>query len=83
MTERRAPMTCRDVVELVNDYLEGALDSGETRRFEAHLGTCEGCTRYVEQMRHTIAAVGRLRHEAVPAQTRDRLLATFRDWKRS
>ena len=83
MTERRAPMTCQDVVELVNDYLEGALDSGEARQFERHLSTCEGCTRYVEQMRDTIAAVGRLGHDTVPAQTRDRLLVAFRDWRRS
>lgn len=83
MTDRRAPMTCREVVELVTDYLEGALDSGEARQFELHLGTCEGCARYVEQMRHTIAAVGRLRDDAMPAQTHDRLLAAFRDWRRS
>jgi anti-sigma factor RsiW len=76
-------MTCRDVVELVTDYLEGALDSGEARQFERHLSTCEGCARYVEQMRRTIAAVGRLEHEAVPAETRDRLLTAFRDWRRS
>jgi anti-sigma factor RsiW len=83
MTERAQPMTCRDAVELVNDYLEGALRADEAREFDRHLATCDGCATYVEQMRHTIAAVGRLRHETVPAHTRDRLLATFRDWKRS
>jgi anti-sigma factor RsiW len=76
-------MTCQDVVELVSDYLEGTLGADEAREFDRHLATCEGCARYVEQMRHTIAAVGRLRRGPVPAHTRDQLLATFRDWKRS
>jgi anti-sigma factor RsiW len=83
MTERAQPLTCRDVVELVSDYLEGALGADEAREFDQHLATCDGCATYVEQMRQTIAAVGRLRHETVPAHARDQLLATFRDWKRS
>ena len=74
-------MTCREVVDLVNDYLEGALTADEAARFERHLGTCDGCARYLEQMRITIEAVGRLGDGDVPPQTRDRLLTVFRSWK--
>lgn len=47
-------LECRELVELVTDYLEDALPERERERFEAHLAECEGCRRYVEQMRTTI-----------------------------
>ena len=46
-----AHLNCRELVELVTAYLEGALSSGERKRFDAHLAGCDGCTTYVEQMR--------------------------------
>ena len=54
-------LTCRELVELVTDYLEGALPAGERERFEAHLAACEGCDAYVEQVRRTIELTGRTR----------------------
>jgi predicted anti-sigma-YlaC factor YlaD len=83
MGEPGRELTCREVVELVNDYLEGALTADEEELFERHLSSCEGCRRYVDQMRLTIDAVGRIGEADVPAATRDRLLTAFRDWKRS
>ena len=74
-------MTCRTLVELVTDYLEGALAPDERARFDAHLAECEGCTRYVEQIRTTVAVAGRTRDlEARPEVTQ--LLGAFRDWHR-
>jgi anti-sigma factor RsiW len=48
-------MTCQELVELVTDYLEGALPPDDAERFEAHVASCEGCETYVEQMKSTIA----------------------------
>jgi hypothetical protein len=76
-------ITCGEVVELVTDYLERALPAEEAEVFEQHLNFCEGCVTYVEQMRTTVATVGRVREEDVPPETKERLLAAFRDWKRS
>ena len=76
-------LTCREVVELVNDYLEGALTADELALFERHLSSCDGCDRYVDQMRLTIETVQRLRWDDVPARTRNELLAEFRRWKQS
>ena len=53
-------LTCKVLVEVVNDYLEGALSDAERERFEAHLAECEGCRRYLDQMRTTIRVVGTL-----------------------
>ena len=47
-------MTCKEVVEIVSDYLEDALSAQDRARFEAHLAGCAGCTTYVEQMREIV-----------------------------
>lgn len=76
-------LTCQELVELVTDYLEGSLASGEQARFAAHLADCDYCVGYIEQMRLTIRAVGRLSEEHIAPNVRERLLAQFRDWKRA
>ncbi|MEU7874923.1 zf-HC2 domain-containing protein [Dactylosporangium sp. NPDC049140] len=74
-------MDCDEFVELVTAYLEGALDPATEQRFVAHLAECEGCDRYLEQVRRTIAELGRLPAASLPAPARDRLLEAFRDWE--
>jgi anti-sigma factor RsiW len=74
-------MACIELVELVTDYLDGALDEDTRRRFKAHLALCDGCDRYLEQFRRTTAALGELPSDSLPSSVRDRLLATFRDWR--
>src|SRR5919112_399690 len=59
-------IACREVVELVTDYLERALPADETSLFEQHIDFCDGCKVYVEQMRATVATVGRVTEEDVP-----------------
>ena len=76
-------ISCQEVVELVTDYLEGAMAPEEVARFEHHLALCDGCVYYVEQIRMTIGAVGRAGEGAVPPDVRDDLVAAFRDFKRS
>ena len=73
-------LSCRELVELVTEYLEGTLTSRDSARFETHLASCEGCIAYLEQMRLTLRAVGHLRHEPIPAETHERLLDAFRGW---
>jgi anti-sigma factor RsiW len=76
-------LSCRELVELVTDYLEGALSLGERRRFERHLGTCSACPRYVEQLRTTIRVLGRLGEDDLPVPARGVLLEAFRSWKKT
>lgn len=80
MTEE---LTCRELVELVTDYLEGALPPEDAARFERHLAVCPGCTTYVEQIRETVRQTGRLREDDLRPEARDALLAQFRNWKDS
>lgn len=74
-------LACQEVVELVNDYLEGALSAGDAARFEAHISACDGCSTYIEQIRQTVAVTGRLTEESLEPHVRDELLAAFRGWK--
>lgn len=74
-------LTCKEVVEIVSDYLEGALSAEDRERFDAHLSVCDGCTSYLEQMRETIRLSGMLTEEQVPVEQRERLRQAFRDWK--
>lgn len=76
-----AEMTCRELVELVTDYLEERLSPAERARFDAHLEICEGCRAYLDQMRATVRALGRLPEDTLPPELEERLMRAFRDWR--
>jgi anti-sigma factor RsiW len=81
MSHRHEDLSCEEVVELVTAYLDGALDDTDRTRFETHVVFCEGCDRYLDQMRGTIATVGELASENVAPEAMDDLLDAFRGWK--
>jgi anti-sigma factor (TIGR02949 family) len=79
--DRAQPSTdlaCTEEVELITDYLEGALPGEDRRRLEAHLETCPGCTEYLEQMKTVAGSLGDLREESIPPELRGALIASFR-----
>jgi anti-sigma factor RsiW len=71
-------LACVHVVELVTDYLEGALPAPEARRLERHLETCPGCTEYLEQLRAVAGSLKGVTDESFPPELRDGLIADFR-----
>jgi anti-sigma factor RsiW len=75
-------LSCKELVELVTDYLEGRLAPPEMRRFEEHLAICPGCETYLSQIRQTISSLGTLKQDTVPVEARNELLKVFRNWKR-
>lgn len=75
-------LACTEEVELITDYLEGALPDDQRQRLESHLGTCSGCAEYLEQMRTVAGSLGGLREESIPAEMRDSLIAAFRDLRK-
>lgn len=74
-------MNCRQVVELMTDYLEGVLSAVERARFEEHIAGCDGCRAYLQQLRTTRRVLGRLADEPVPAAVERELLEAFRSWR--
>ena len=81
MSLRIAHMSCRELVELVTAYLEGTLTVEDRMRFELHIGDCDGCTTYLEQMRRTIELTGTLRAADISPAAESALLDAFRGWK--
>jgi predicted anti-sigma-YlaC factor YlaD len=75
-------LDCNEIVELVTDYLEGAMDAPTAAAFEAHLTICEGCRRYLDQIRRTIETTGAITGSALSPQTEAILLDAFRGLRR-
>jgi anti-sigma factor RsiW len=76
-------LTCREIVELVTDYLEQALDAEERARFEEHLADCAPCQAHVDQMRRTVEVLGHLPETELSAAACRDLAAAFSGWSRS
>jgi anti-sigma factor RsiW len=74
-------MTCRQVVELMTDYLEGALSTADRVRFEEHIAGCDGCRAYLAQLATTRRVLRQLAYEPIPQDLQDELLKTFQNWK--
>jgi anti-sigma factor RsiW len=77
----RQPLACREMVELVTDYLEGALSRRSRRRFEAHLAGCEHCTEYVAQLRATIRLTGTISDDDFTPEMREEFLSLYERWR--
>jgi anti-sigma factor RsiW len=83
MTEIQTPeMSCRELVEVITEYLEGTLPAEDRARFDAHIADCDGCTNYLDQMRQTIRALGHLPPESLSPEAERALLDAFRDWRK-
>ena len=77
-----ADIRCHQIVELVTDYLEGALDEADRTRFEMHIIVCRGCENYLEQMRRTADVVGDAPGDEPDPEQMEELLEAFRSWRR-
>ena len=76
-------LACREVTELVTDYVEGRMSWWNRVRFQLHVGMCRHCREYLRQMRTTRKLVGSLPGLPVPPDVEAELLRRFRDWKQS
>ena len=77
-----AELTCQDFVELVTDYLDGALDEDAMTRFEQHLALCQGCETYLNQMKETASRLGEVPVESLSEEMQSTLLSAFRNFHR-
>jgi len=74
-------LACQEIVELVTDYLEGAMDAPLRASFDAHLAGCPHCTHYLEQMAATIRVAGSISAEDLSPELRAGLLEAFREFR--
>jgi anti-sigma factor RsiW len=78
---RRKALVCRQAVELMTDYLDGALSPRDRARLDSHLAGCPHCTEYLAQIQATIAAAGRVEPDDLPPEALDELVALYRRWQ--
>ena len=81
LTSRRKDIVCQQAVELVTDYLEGALSRRDRRRFETHLRACPNCTAYLEQIQLTIDLSGSIEPDDLTAEAKADLSELYRRWR--
>jgi anti-sigma factor RsiW len=77
----REEMTCRELIELVTEYLDGALPGDDRMRLEAHLAECPYCEEYIAQLQRTVAVLGQLPPEPIDPAREQVLLEAFRGWR--
>jgi len=75
-------LTCKELTELVTDYLEGRMNFGDRVRFRLHIGMCAHCREFLRERKLAIQTVGALPLEPIPEEVRQELMEKFRDWKR-
>jgi anti-sigma factor RsiW len=78
---RRRAIVCRQAVELMAGYLDGALSGSDRARLEAHLAACPHCSEHLAQLRVTIDALGRAEPDDLPDDTLDELVSLYRRWR--
>lgn len=77
----RAMLACREVTELVTDYVEGRMRFLDRVRFQLHLGMCHHCREYLRQLQKTRRLLGAVPPEPPPLEVEAELLRRFRAWK--
>jgi predicted anti-sigma-YlaC factor YlaD len=80
---RQGDIVCRQAVELVTDYLEGALTKRARRRFETHLKGCANCRAYLDQMRSIIEVSGSVKADDLTPDALSELVELYRRWSAS
>ncbi len=75
-------ITCREIVQIVNDYVEGVLPAEEREGVELHLNLCDGCSDYLEQLRLSIVLTGELSADALSPELEEQLCLAFRSFER-
>lgn len=79
----RDEVRCREVVEVLTDYLEGVLPVGDRVALEQHLLICEGCTSFLAQLRTSIALTGALHQEEIPPALMETVLRLYQRRQRT
>ena len=78
---RSRDIVCQQAVELVSDYLEGALSRADRRRYELHLAACPHCAEYLAQIRKTIELTGSITPDDLTPQVQDEFIVLYRQWR--
>jgi anti-sigma factor RsiW len=79
MTDAPSMLRCREIVDLLADYLAGELPPETATALETHLEGCPPCIAFVNTYRGTVNAARRIRDVEIPPQLHDRLLSFLKN----
>ena len=74
--------TCKELTDLISDYVTGQLKPRLKREFEEHLSICPDCVSFLNSYKKTIALTGALEPTTLPAKVRNNVLDFLRKKKR-
>jgi anti-sigma factor RsiW len=69
---------CRQIAELLGDYLDGSLPKATRELLEWHIEGCGPCVAFVNTYRGTVSATTRLKDVEIPKELKKRLLSVLR-----
>ena len=78
MDEPSQDMACPECIELLADYVDGALPKDQLELLEWHLDGCAPCVSFVNTYKGTVDAARRLREmpdTKLPPELRQKLIA--------
>lgn len=78
-----AGIECRQIAELLTDYVEGRLPSATRELIDWHIDGCGPCVAFVNTFRSTVEAVRTLTDPPVPPELKQRLIAVLRSTQES
>ena len=64
---------CREMVDLLVDYLDGELSVGTTMDLEKHLKGCDNCLAFLNTYRKAVSLSQKLEYGDIPAELQKRL----------
>lgn len=70
--------TCKQMSDLIFDYVTQRLSPSLMREFEQHLRICPDCVNFLHTYKKTVSVAGRLNSTAIPAKVRENMLAFLR-----
>jgi len=73
-----ASIECRQIADLLGDYLDGTLPKQTRELLEWHIEGCGPCVAFVNTYRGTMNAATKLKEVAIPSELKQRLLAVLR-----
>lgn len=78
-----AELECRQIAELLGDYLDGTLPNPTRELLEFHIDGCAPCVAFMNTYRGTIAATRTLPDAPMPIELKKRLLSVLRSQQAS
>jgi len=75
---RLSAKTCKQITELMVDYLTDKLQPKVKEDFKKHLDICPDCVSFVNTYKKTVQSTATLRSEEIPPKVRDNILSFLR-----